>query len=150
MARRELRPAVVMCVTGWLASNGGNPWFHDVRRAFPEVGPFELGVALRAYRKRHGLIHPAKIRRAQWRARDDVRLNAREDGKHFKDIAADEGCSTTTAFYKIKTAEKRNEAAARRKSAADEDNTLALPEYDQDAAIARVKRQLAALGIPQT
>ena len=76
----ELLSAVVLIVVDWLESVGGNPWFHDARAAYPRLDAFQLGAALTAYRRRHGLVHPAKLRRRQLRKKFNASFDAVERG----------------------------------------------------------------------
>ena len=76
----ELLSAVVLIVVEWLESVGGNPWFHDARAAYPQLDAFQLGAALQTYRRRHGLVHPAKLRRLTLKRKFDNQLAAVERG----------------------------------------------------------------------
>ncbi len=76
----ELLSAVVLIVVEWLESVGGDPWYHDARAAFPQLDAFQLGAALQAYRRRHGLVHPAKLRRRQLRKKFNASFDAVERG----------------------------------------------------------------------
>ena len=76
----ELLSAVVRIVVEWLESVGGNPFFHDARSAYPQLDAFQLGAALQAYRRRHGLVHPGRLRRRQLRKKFNASFNAVERG----------------------------------------------------------------------
>ena len=76
----ELLSAVVLIVVEWLESIGGNPWYHDARAAYPQLDAFQLGTALQAYRRRHSLVHPGKLRRRQLRKKFDASFDAVERG----------------------------------------------------------------------
>ena len=135
--RYPSRPEVVDFILTWFETQDDNPWYRKVRGTFIDASAFEIGAAIRDYRKRRGLKHPADLRRAVWKARDDARTHAVADGVFQKDIAKAEGTSAVTICRKMRTAAARNEAAAiRRESTAGVD-------------IEKIKDQLSAIGLPQ-
>ena len=75
-----LNPCVVSIVTQWLEAGGENRWYHEARAQFPNVDAFTLGKALVGYRRRHHLVHPAKLRRRTLRRKFNASFDAVERG----------------------------------------------------------------------